>query len=155
MSDMDNRELEWDDELTKDGDDFEILPEGDYNFEVVKLERARYMGGEKIPACKKAMLTLDVESPQAEGRVIHSFFLHTKTMGLISAFFVSIGQKKKGEPIRMNWDKVVGLKGRCKIGSREWTNDRGEKKTSTDIKKFYEPEESAPSSTPGFTPGKF
>jgi hypothetical protein len=49
----------------------------------------------------------------------------------------------------MNWSRVVGSKGRCKIGTRKWTNDEGKEMVFNEVKKFYEPE------AKGFTPGKF
>ena len=53
----------------------------------------------------------------------------------------------------MNWSKVVGSKGRCKVGVREWVSDRdGEKKQSNEIKRFYEPVEKP---AQGFKAGEF
>ena len=49
----------WDDEIEKDGGDFVLLPEGDYNFTVAKFERGRFAGSEKMPACNQAKLELD------------------------------------------------------------------------------------------------
>lgn len=54
------RELGWDDEITKD-DDFALLPEGDYNFTVVKFNRGRHNGSAKLPACNKAEIELKVD----------------------------------------------------------------------------------------------
>lgn len=34
------RELNWDDEIEKDGNEFVLLPEGDYDFTVESFERA-------------------------------------------------------------------------------------------------------------------
>ena len=56
---------------------------------------------------------------------------------MISAFFTSIGQKKKGEKIKMNWNAVIGAKGCCKVGIHEWTGNDGEKRQGNNIKKFY------------------
>ena len=83
MSEME-RELDWNDEIEKDSD-FTLLPEGDYDFTVESFERGRHPGSDKLPACNKAILKL-----------------HTKTEGMISAFFTAIGQKKKGEKVKMN-----------------------------------------------------
>lgn len=97
---MEEREFEWDDTITKDASDFILLPEGDYNFTVESFERGRHEGSEKLPPCKKAILTLRIEAPEGTARIMHNLFLHSKTEGILSAFFTCIGQKKKGEPDR-------------------------------------------------------
>lgn len=148
MSDFE-RELGWDDEIEKDSSDFVLLPEGDYDFVVESFERGRHNGSEKLPACNKAMLKLRIDTPDGTALINHNLFLHTKTEGMISAFFTSIGQKKKGEKIKMNWNAVIGAKGRCKVGIYEWTGTDGEKRQGNDIKKFYPFEEKK------FEAGKF
>lgn len=39
---------------------------------------------------------------------------------MLSAFFAAIGQKKKGEPLRMNWNTIIGATGVCKVGTRQY-----------------------------------
>ena len=72
----------------------------------------------------------------------------------LSAFFCSIGQKKHGEKLRMNWQAVVGAKGKCKVGVRTWKGDDGKERQSNEIKRFLDPEDISSSSS-GYTPGKF
>ena len=143
MTDVNNlqqdHELGWDDEIEKESE-FIILPEGDYNFTVGKVERGRFNGSEKMPACYKATVTLMIHSDQGDVPITHNLFLHTKTEGLLSAFFMGIGQKKKGEKLRMNWGAVTGSKGRCKLEVRKFiSNKSGEELQSNEVKKFYEP----------------
>lgn len=135
------RELDWNDEIQKDAGEFILLPEGDYDFTVKSFERGRYNGGEKLPPCKMAILNIEIEAAEGTASIQHRLYLHTRTEGLISAFFSSIGLKKKGEKVKMDWNAVPGAKGRCKIGIHEWTGNDGEKKQSNDIKKFYAKEE--------------
>lgn len=136
------RELGWDDEIEKDGSDFIVLPEGDYNFTVAKFERGRFAGSAKMPACNQAKLELTIHS-QEHGDVVvfHNLFLHTKTEGLLSAFFAGIGQKKKGEKLRMNWNAVVGSKGKLKLEINKFTGKDGNERTNNQVKKFYPYEE--------------
>ena len=138
-----DRELGWDDEIEKDSGEFILLPEGDYEFTVESFERARYQGGAKLPACNMAVLNIRIETPEGSVVIPHRLYLHTKTEGLISAFFSSIGLKEKGQKVRMNWNAVPGATGRCKVGIHEWTNDAGEKRQSNDIKRFYPKEQRA------------
>lgn len=159
MSDFE-KELGWDDEIEKESD-FVLLPEGDYNFTVSAFERGRHEGSEKLPPCNKAIISLHIESNEVNTTIKHNLFLHTKTEGMLSAFFCAIGQKKHGEKLKMNWTAVVGAKGRCKVGIRNWTSKNNELMQSNEIKKFYDPEETKPTETSVnsqagvFTPGKF
>ena len=71
---------------------------------------------------------------------------------MLCAFFTAIGQRKKGEKINMNWNLVIGSKGRCKVGIHSWKNDKGEINQSNQIKQFYEP---TPETASGWKPGQF
>ena len=144
-----NRALNWDDEITQEST-FTLLPEGEYNFKVTNFERAWYDGSDKIPPCNKAIITIKIETTKGDAEIKENFFLTTKTEGLLSAFFGSIGQKKKGEPLRMNWNKVIGSTGRVKIGFREYNGN-----TYNQVKRWLSPEDNKPATTGGFKPGAF
>ena len=150
MENQMDRELQWDDTIEKESSDFVLLSEGDYNFVVDSFERGRHGCSEKLPACNKAILKLRVESDKGTALITHNLFLHTKTEGLLSAFFESIGQKKKGEKMAMNWSRVPGATGRAKVGIHTYVNKDGEERQSNDIKKFYPKEDK-----PAFTAGTF
>ena len=159
MADYIERELGWDDEIVKESD-FTLLPEGDYDFTVTGFERARHEGSEKLPPCNKAILSLRISTPDGDVTLKHNLFLHTKTEGMLSAFFCAIGQKKHGEKLRMNWQAVIGAKGRCKVAIRKWKGNDGIERENNEIKKFYDPpENTAPAAAPApggvYTPGKF
>lgn len=150
-----DRELGWNDAIENDSS-FVLLPEGDYDFEVISFERGRHPGSEKLPACNKAVLTIEVGSDQAAARIKHNLFLHSRTEGMLCAFFTAIGQRKHGDKLTPNWSAVVGGRGRCKVGIREWSNDRGEKRESNQITKFYEPQEGPwPAGGKSFQEGMF
>lgn len=141
MNEAMERELAWDDEISKEGGSFELLPEGDYSFKVKSFQRGRYSGGAKIPPCNQANLEIEVFGEHGNSIVIkHNLFLHQRTEGLLSAFFVGIGQKKHGEPLKMNWNAVPGSTGRCHVYVDEWTTERGETRKSNKIKYFIDPE---------------
>lgn len=142
-------ELGWDDVIENDSPDFVILPDGDYDFEVIDFERGRHNGSEKLPPCNKAIVHIRIEGKEGVSVIKHQLFLHTITEGMLCAFFAGIGQRQKGERLKMNWGTVVGSKGRCKVSTRKWKNDEGKEMVFNDIKKFYEPEDK------GFIPGKF
>ena len=148
-----DRELGWEDPIENDGPDFEILPKGDCDFEVLSYERGRHPGSEKLPPCNKAVLSVKLTSPAGQTTVKHNLFLHTKTEGMLCAFFAAIGQRQHGQKMTMNWNKVPGSKGRCKIDIRTFKKDNGEEQKYNEIKKFYEPK--ADTGPAQFTPGNF
>lgn len=142
-------ELEWDSEISKEGAEYTLLPEGDYNYTVESYERARHPGSDKLPACNKAILHLKIKTDNGAVNIDHNLFLHQRTEGFLSEFFTSIGMKKPGEPLKMNWSKVPGSTGRLKLGVHTWKNKDGEERKSNQVSKFY------PKTAANFTPGQF
>lgn len=136
------RELGWNDAIERDTPDFILLPEGEYDFTVDHFDRERFTGSDKMPACNKAVLYLNVETPDGVAVVRESLFLHTKGEGKLCAFFTAIGQRQHGQRVNMNWNAVPGAKGRAKIGIREYQG-----KQYNEVKKYLEP--TAPAAAPG------
>ncbi|MDD6484779.1 MAG: DUF669 domain-containing protein [Clostridiales bacterium] len=152
------REFGWDDYIENDSQGFVLLPEGDYDFVVTKFERSRHNGSAKLPPCNKAVLTLEIKSDEGTVYINHNLFLHSKTEGMLCAFFTAIGARKKGEKLKMDWSKVTGAKGRCRVGIHEYTKKDGTIGKINDIKYFHEPPEKAqePAKPYGaYTPGNF
>ncbi|MBF0775983.1 hypothetical protein BVE84_05615 [Streptococcus azizii] len=122
------REFGWDDTIQQDAKDFILLPPGDYQFTVTGFERGRHTPNPqnpgKLPECNKAIITVLVETEQGDAIMTHNLFLHSSTEGMLSAFFGAIGQKKHGEPLRMNWNTVVGSKGVCRVKHREYNDEK-------------------------------
>ena len=134
-------ELNWESEIQKDSD-FVLLPEGDYDFVVTDFERQRHEGSDKLPPCPKAVVTLQIKTADGDtANIKHQLFLHTKTEGLLSAFFCAIGLKKHGEKFVMNWGKVIGSTGRANVYIHKYTDDKGEERQTNRIKKFYDKED--------------
>lgn len=155
MSNEMEREFGWDDVIENDGNEFVILPEGDYDFEVTGFERARHAGSEKLPPCNKAVVSIKIVAADGKSTTIkHNLFLHSKTEGMLCAFFVAIGQRKKGEKLTMNWNAVTGSRGRCKIKIRNWTSNNGNEMQSNEIARFYEAEDGQQTS-PTWKAGNF
>lgn len=142
--------LDWGSTIVKD-DEYIILPEGTYNFTVESIERGRFEGSEKLSACPQANLTLRVSNPidGTEGKVFESLKLHSKMEWKLSQFFASIGQKKKGEPLVMNWNTVPGSTGTLELEINHYTKNDGSKGENNRVKKFLPKEQKS------FVPGKF
>ena len=118
------REFGWDDTIQEDAKEFITLTPGDYVFTVTNFERGRHTPNPqnpgKLPACNKAIITIQVETEEGLATMTHNLFLHSSTEGMLSAFFGAIGQKKHGEPLQMNWNTVVGSTGVCRVGNRTY-----------------------------------
>ena len=128
--------------------------------EVTGMERARFEGSAKLPPCSMAKLTLKIfGGAKGDTTVTHRLYLHTKTQGLLGAFFESIGQCKRGETFRPRWNEVVGAKGICKLGIHEYTRQSGphagETGQSNEVQRFLPPPEPKAAPTQGWTQGAF
>jgi len=133
-----NMVMDWNDSIENDGQEFVLLPEGDYNFVITNFERGRFPGGPKIPACNKAAITAQITTDEGICIVKFDLLLYRSVEWRISSFFRCIGQKKSGEKLVMNWNTVIGSKGRAHIKQRTYTNSYGEEKTVNDMDKFID-----------------
>lgn len=131
-------ELGWDDEITNDSSNHVLLEEGDYTFTVTAFERGRFPGSAKIPPCNKAVLTLAVDSPQGTASVKYDLILYSTLEWKLSEFFRAIGQKKHGEPLRPQWNELVGAKGRGHFKPRTYTKKDGSEGKANDVERFYD-----------------
>ena len=150
-----DREIGWDDTITQDAEEFHLVPAGDYQFIVEKFERGRFAGSSKMPPCNMAKLTIKLFDNVGNITVInHNLMLHTKTEWKLSEFFTAIGQKKRGQPLRPDWNRVVGSSGICKVIVKNYNGN-----DYNNIDKFYSAEEQQTvptySSNNQYTPGKF
>ena len=148
MSEL-GQELSWDSEITKEAEEFELLPAGIYDFEIESMERGRFAGSEKMSACNTASLTIKVDDGIGnKGKVFDTLYLNSKAEWRLSQFFTAIGQKKKGEALRMNWDAVPLAKGRLKLAINKYEKN-GETKQNNRVMEYITEESKA------YTAGKF
>lgn len=152
MSDFNNKNelLDWDDEIVNDG--FPMLPDGEYDFTVVDFVRDRYAGNpeKNTRACHTAEITLRIASSEDNVDIKHKFFMLRKNEWQLGQFFCCIGQKKKNEPLRPNWNTLIGAKGRCKIGKRTYNGNE-----YNEVKKFLEPGSASTQTQTNFGEGGF
>lgn len=143
MSEMlENQTMGWDDSISNDGKEFVLLNEGDYVFTVVDFQRGSFSGSAKLPACNKAILTLEMETAEGPVRMNENLLLLRSMEWKMSAFFRAIGQKKHGEELKPNWNKVLGAQGVCHIKPRKYVGNDGNEKTTNSIDYYidYMPE---------------
>lgn len=147
MSEELGRELSWDDTITDDGKEFEPVPEGDYEFTIEKWDRGRSKGEGKLPPCNMATVFFNIKDRDREVTIRENFLLHSKMEWKLSELFRSVGLKKEGEPLRMNWTSLPGLTGRAKVGLKPGLKDPS--KQFNFIDKLY------PKEPKKFEPGRF
>ncbi len=116
-------ELDWDSKIENDGPEYTTLPEGEYDFTVVGFERQRYTPSAKakLPPCNMAVVSLQFDAPEGSTTIKDKLYLHSSVEWRLCAFFTSIGQRQHGERVRMNWNAVVGARGRAKLSVRSYT----------------------------------
>ena len=142
--------IDWDDQITDDGEysgeESVVLPEGNYPFEVIKVEKAWYDGSSKIPACNMAKVLLRGDGGElGKALCVENIYLIERLEWKAAAFLRSIGLKKHNEPIK--WRQLVhcdGERGRCHVYVDEFTGKDGETKQSNKVKNFFDKEEQAP-----------
>ena len=137
-----NRCMDWNDEIENDGQEFVLLPEGDYVFKVTGFERGRHPGSAKLPACNKASLTLQVKIDDGIANIFTDLFLFRPMEWKISAFFRCIGLKKHGEKLKPDWNKVLYSRGRGHFKTEEYVDRNGETRTKNVIDKFLDYDDS-------------
>ena len=134
---LDNNIMNWDDTIENDGQEFVVLPEGDYTFTVTNFERGRFPGSQKIPPCNKATITVSIDNDKGAASARFDLILYRTLEWKIASFFLCIGQKKHGEKVAMDWNKVVGSRGKAHIKPRSYTKD-GEERQVSDMDRFYD-----------------
>ena len=130
--------MDWNDTIQDDGQEYVTLPEGDYFFTVSEFERGHFPGSPKIPACNKATLTLDIENDRGIATAKVDLILYRTLEWKIASFFRSIGQKKHGEKVVMDWNKVVGARGKAHIKPRSYTGKNGEERQANNVESFID-----------------
>lgn len=130
--------LDFDSEIEYDGPDYILLKPGNYDFVVASIDRKQYNGGSKIPPCPQAVIHIEITDPETGAKVPcqSNLFLASNQMWSLSTFFESIGLKKKGEKLKMDWSKVVGRTGTVEIDNREYNGN-----TYNNVKKYVAPKE--------------
>ena len=134
--------MDWNDSIENDGMEFITLDEGDYNFTVTGFERGRFPGSAKIPACNKAAITATVDAGNGSTATVKfDLILYRSLEWRISSFFRCIGQKKHGERLVMDWNRVVGSRGRAHFKPRTYTDRDGNERQANDVDRFYDYDE--------------
>lgn len=115
--------MEWNSEIKEDGQDFSPLPQGEYAFRVLKMDRTKASTGANM-----AKLELEVQGDGRTAKVYDNLVLQDNCEWKLSQFFRAIGQKKHGQSFRMDWNRVPGARGRVRLKVEEYEVQKGEHK---------------------------
>lgn len=100
----------------KNDSSYVLLKEGECEFRIDRYERARHEGSEKIPPCNKVTVYFTIrDADENEAEVRENYILWSTLEWKLSELFMSVGLKKKGEELRMNWDALPGKRGTCEV----------------------------------------
>lgn len=126
----------WTDEIENDGNDQEmpvVIPEGEYDFKIVDFKREKSKSGANM-----AHLVMRVDTENGHS-LIHEYIVLIKNQEWkISAFFRSIGQKKRGERVSMDWNKVLNAKGKAHVYIDTFTDNQGKERQSNKIDRYID-----------------
>ena len=134
--------LDWDDVIENDGREFILLPAGDYNFTITDFERSRTKESDKMKACNKAVLTLRVDTEKGTAFIHTQIVLNRMFEYKISSFFRCINRKRQGERVSMDWNNLVGERGRARFKIRNFKDKKtGEDRQANDVDRYidYDP----------------
>lgn len=128
----------WTWQIKDDGTEFKPLKPGIYPARISRFEQGEHLGSAKIPPCPKAILTLAVDSGNGSVDVKTTLLVHRKMEWKLSEFFRSIGRKRHGEPLQMDWSDLVGQKLLVKIGPRSYVGSDGETHVANNVERFLD-----------------
>ena len=140
-----NGAIGWDDEVSDSGisnnsaerDEFVVLPDGEYEFAVNKVERGSFGGSAKLPPCNQVKVGIIVDGGDKGRSFVYTrFYMHTKMLWKIYEFLTAVGLHKQGEgATRIPWNKVEkGMTGRCKIKTHTYNDTQ-----SNEVAKWIAP----------------
>ena len=73
-----NQGYDWNSAIEDDREGGDLLETGDYNAVISWVERGRYNGGKKLPACNMAKVTLRVAAPDGPQEIDARLYLHKR-----------------------------------------------------------------------------
>lgn len=122
------------------GGGYTLLPPGIYPFKITRFERGEYPGSAKIPPCKKAIVYMELDGgPHGKVEVKDDLILYSTLDWKLCEFFKGIGDRKSGDPLKMNWMGITGKTGHCKLINKEMTTGKHAGKTFNEIDGYVDP----------------
>ena len=104
------------------------------------MSAASFPAARRSRPARKATLTLNIDNDKGAATARVDLLLYRTLEWKIASFFRCIGQKKHGDKVVMDWNKVVGARGKAHFKPRDYTKD-GESRQVNDVERFidYDP----------------
>lgn len=159
MATDNNKAFAWDDTIENESK-FVLFPAGIYKFKVTGFEREYHSGSEKVQPCNKAALTITVEDEYGRTTDIRDgIFLISRFEWKLCQFFTAIGLRKHGEKLKMDWSRVLGAEGICRVIVDEYTGSDDKQHQNNKIDAYLDPEQypmpTTAKTAPSWKGGKF
>lgn len=116
---------DWDSTISNKNEKKVLLNDGNYNFKVIGFERGYFNGSDKMIACPKANLTLNVETDDGVAKIKTTLFLCSSYEKKIASFFRSIDSANNGDTINMDWSHILGSEGIAHFRVKNFTDRDG------------------------------
>lgn len=134
----DNQRIGWDYELTeedtKGNEEIVVLPDGEYDATITKLERGQFKGSTVLQPGPMAILWLEIDGGEL-GTVTTkaNVILNQKLAWKLDQLAIACGfwAKGEGKGKRVPWSEVPGCRIRVQVTSRTYQD-----KTYQEVKKF-------------------
>lgn len=118
-----------------DEDEYETLPAGDYNYEVLNYNRSRYTpkAGSKIKApCDMITFFFHLTDGEHDGNLRNNFYINQTSYIFLQRFLKGCGALTGKESLSQALENAVGKTGICKV-----KNVISNGNTYANIDKFY------------------
>lgn len=125
--------LDWDTTTFAAGNDFVLLPEGDYGFTILKTERERCQDG-----APKLTLTLDVDGGELGHVQLKDGIKWVGSMQWkIASVLEAVGAERDGEGnVTGSVEACVGMMGAAHVGVRKWIGKDGKERESNQVERY-------------------
>ena len=141
MTNIDNSVMDWNDVIEDDGQEYVLLLKRIITSLLLILKKEDSLVVQKFLLQIKKQNQFKFFSEMGVASMKFDLILSKALTWKLSAFFRSIGQKKRGEKITMDWNKVLGAKGRAHIKQKVYTNQSDEEKNINDLDYFIDYDE--------------
>lgn len=133
--------LGFDTPVVAEVNEFALLPEGEYPFKIVDVEKGYTDNpGGKIPVnTPRAILTLECDGGEVgKNKVRHYLFWTQNMMWKVAEVFISVGLTKPKETFVPNPDLLLGASGMVELLQESYTKE-GQERTRNTIKRCLPP----------------
>tara|TARA_R110002074_G_scaffold105742_4_gene228404 strand:+ start:2504 stop:3250 length:747 start_codon:yes stop_codon:yes gene_type:complete len=142
---LDDEDMEMNSTIQDDGQDFVLLQAGTYAFHVIDFEQGEYQDKKSNGKVRKRIIVhLQIDHDGVKHTIKDYLPLKRSMEWKFCQLFKGIGDRKKGDPLVMDWQSIRGKGGmvKIKVDSFKSSTD-GSMKQSSKVDRFLDPSESS------------